>query len=148
MMTITMNYSELMRAYCIQHVGLPYIWGGDDPIRGFDCSGFTQEFLLAFGGHPKIGSDLTAQGLYDHLVKVGQYNTKSVGALAFYGKAYNKITHVAVCLNADLIFEFGGGGSRTGSAEDAVRDNAYGRIRPLRHRSDFLTCILPKFVYP
>ena len=31
-----------------QHLGLPYVWGGEDPNRGFDCSGlikFTfQEF--------------------------------------------------------------------------------------------------------
>lgn len=22
-----------------QHIGLPYVWGGEDPNRGFDCSG-------------------------------------------------------------------------------------------------------------
>lgn len=25
-----------------QHIGLPYIWGGEDPERGFDCSGLVK----------------------------------------------------------------------------------------------------------
>jgi len=25
-----------------QHIGLPYIWGGEDPNRGFDCSGLVK----------------------------------------------------------------------------------------------------------
>lgn len=135
---------ELMVSYALKHVGLPYIWGGDDPIVGFDCSGFAQEFLTAFGGHPKPELDLTAQGLHDELVKYAA-KTEMTGSLAFYGPSFKKITHVAVCLGGGFIFEFGGAGSNSLTEEDAAKLNAYGRIRPIRRRSDFLTCLYPRF---
>lgn len=136
---------ELLRLYAMQFVGLPYIWGGDDSIVGFDCSGLAQEILSAFGAHPRPGVDLTAQGLYDSLSSSGQYNSSSVGALAFYGKDYKKITHVAIIIGPGLIIEAGGGGSTTTDKEAAARANAYVRIRPLKRRSDLIACILPKY---
>lgn len=135
----------LMRDYLMCFVGLPYRWGGDDPIYGFDCSGFAQEFLHAFGAHPQPGIDLTAQGLYDALYRTGKYAMKETGALAFYGKSPQKLTHVAVLIDSTSIFEFGGGGASTISLEAAAEANAFGRIRPLTHRSDFIACILPKY---
>ena len=137
--------TELLRLYALQFAGLPYIWGGDDPILGFDCSGFAQEILLAFGAHPNPPTDLTAQGLYDALSKTGQYNSTLVGALAFYGKSHLNITHVAVIIGNNLIIEAGGGGSATTSAAAAARNNAYIRIRPLHRRKDLIACILPKY---
>lgn len=141
---LRMNRS-LMQSYILHFLGLPYIWGGDDPIQGFDCSGFVQEFLLSFGAHPDPKKDLTAQGLYNELVKTGMSSIKEFGAIAFYGKSYSEITHVAVLLDSKSIFEFGGGGSLTKSKEDAVTQNAYGRIRPLTRRNDLVTCIMPKY---
>ena len=129
----------------MQFVGLPYIWGGDDPIRGMDCSGFAQEILEAFGAHPSPGQDLTAQGLYDALQKTGQYNNSGIGALAFYGKDFRRITHVAIIIGPNLIIEAGGGGSKTLTDKDAAAQNAYIRIRPLKRRSDLIACILPKY---
>jgi cell wall-associated NlpC family hydrolase len=137
--------NELFKQYCLRLVGLPYVWGGDDTIKGMDCSGFAQEILEAFGGHPLPGKDLTAQGLYDALQKTGQYNNYGIGALAFYGKDFRRITHVAIVIGPNLIIEAGGGGSKTLTAEDAAAHNAYIRIRPLKRRSDLVACILPKY---
>lgn len=134
-----------MHDFILHFLGLPYIWGGDDPIQGFDCSGFAQEFLLSFGAHPKPGVDLNAQGLYNELVKVGIGSAKDLGALAFYGKSYSEITHVATLMDSKTIFEFGGGGSLTKTREDAIKQNAYGRLRPLMKRNDLVTCIMPKY---
>lgn len=59
--------AQYLRAKAAEYVwtflGLPYRWGGDDPIQGFDCSGLIVEVLQAVGLLPH-GSDLTANGLY------------------------------------------------------------------------------------
>lgn len=137
--------NEHLQQYALRFVGVSYIWGGDDPMRGFDCSGLAQELLLAFGAHPHPGRDYTAQGLYDHFAKAGQYNATEIGALAFYGKDYRTITHVGIVVFPDLILEAGGGGSRTKTNADAIEQNAYVRLRPLKARRDLVTCILPKY---
>lgn len=31
-----------------QHIGLPYVWGGEDPNRGFDCSGLIKYTFQEF----------------------------------------------------------------------------------------------------
>lgn len=135
----------LLQQYAMRLVGTPYIFGGDDPLRGFDCSGLVQEILLAFGGHPAPKTDLTAQGLYDKLSDVGQYNSTNVGACAFYGKHYHAISHVGMIIYPDLIIEAGAGTSNTKTVQDAIEQNAYVRLRPLNHRKDLIACILPKY---
>jgi cell wall-associated NlpC family hydrolase len=139
--------TELFKLYALQFVGINYLWGGDDPLRGYDCSGFAQELLRAFGGHPKSESDLTAQGLYDILLtKEGQYNNSAVGALAFYGKDFRRIIHVAAVIGNNLVIEAGGGGSATTSLDAAISQNAFVRIRPMKYRADFITTVLPKYI--
>lgn len=128
---------ELLKDYALQHVGLPYIWGGDDPIIGFDCSGLVQELLASMGRAPAV--DQTAQGLFN----LGWPDCDpKLGAVAFYGSA-QKITHVALCLDETTIVEAGGGGSKTITAQDAAKQNAYVRLRPVFRRKDFVCCRWP-----
>ena len=137
--------NKILYDYAMSFIGKPYIWGGDDPILGYDCSGFVQEILEAAGVDPK--GDQTAQGLYNHFYKVdyGRYQVREFGSLAFYGKDFKRITHIAFCLDTETIIEAGGGGTRTNNAEDAARQNAYIRVRPLRRRSDLIVCIKPRY---
>jgi len=136
-----MNNKELFVSYCLKFVGVPYKWGGDDPIHGFDCSGGVQEILAAFGCDPK--GDQTSDALYRHFKKDGAGHTHlDTGAICFYGRE-SRITHVGIALNPNVMFEFGGGGSKTTDKESAAVHNAYGRIRPVRRRSDLVTAIIP-----
>lgn len=141
---MTFLFSPKKRAiydYAMSLVGLPYIWGGDDPINGFDCSGLVIELLIAQGKLAQ-GFDTTANGLYY------QFSSKSTskpafGALAFYGSLNERITHVGWCLDRELMLEAGGGGSATRTAHDAAAQNAYIRIRPINSRRDLVAVVKP-----
>ena len=127
-----MSSLNMKRAIAVQlafsMVGKPYIWGGDDPMKGFDCSGLVIEILKSVGLLPRKG-DWTAQGLYD-LFKGQEVNEPRAGCLAFYGVP--KISHVEWLETDDLTIAASGGGSKTLTEADAIRQNAYVKIRPLR----------------
>ena len=128
--------------YAMQHVGLPYRWGGDDPMRGYDCSGFVQEILASVGEDP--AGDQTADSLYRHFSRYGKLQQPDAGALAFFGSG-TKITHVTFCIDNFRMIEAGGGGSKVKTVEDAARQNAYIRVRPISLRSDLVETIMPDY---
>jgi len=114
-------------------LGRPYIWGGDDPVAGFDCSGFVIEILKSAGVLPRKG-DWTADQLYEMFKRQGKYIMKpSTGALAFWINFPNtsRIRHVEFCLSYDFSIGASGGGSKIKTELDAIRENAYIKIRPL-----------------
>lgn len=132
---------QLLKDYLLQFVGLPYIWGGDDLIAGLDCSGLAQEALAMMGVDPP--GDQTADGLYRHFLKHGTPDIYDLGALAFYGAA-EKITHVTMLLDAQHMIEAGGGGSKTLTLQNAIDQNAFVKIRPIRQQG-LVSVILPKY---
>jgi len=109
-------------------LGIPYIWGGDDPMKGFDCSGFVIECLKSSGILPRIG-DWTAAQLF---LRFSVVDDPIEGCLVFWGMP---ITHVELCLDNYLSFGASGGGSKTITSEDAIKQNAYIKIRPFRQRT-------------
>lgn len=115
------------------HIGVPYKWGGNNALEGFDCSGFVQEGLMSIGKDPK--GDQTAyallQGLrkkYPVLIDDGEIKRSDI--LFFGSKDY--ITHTAVSIGEGLMIEAGGGGSKTKDFKAAMKAGAMVRIRPIR----------------
>lgn len=114
-------------------VGLPYMWGGDDPVAGFDCSGLCIELLKSVDRLPRDG-DWTAAGLNGLFPSVQQ---PQEGCLAFWTWGGPKIAHVEYCLSDRLTIGASGGGEGTLSTKEAIRQNAYTKIRPIRKGATF-----------
>lgn len=119
--------------YAKRFIGLPYIWGGDDPIAGFDCSGLVVEVLQAVGLIPD-GSDFTAHSLYQHFLEQAVIHPCG-GCLAFCYRD-TKIHHVELLIDDLHTVGASGGGSATLTASDAIASNAFVKMRPLSHLGD------------
>lgn len=135
-----------------RYINIPYKWGGDDPMAGFDCSGLAQEILATVGQDPP--GDQTAQNLYDHFAGISDVwdgnrafsPDEITGALAFYGESTSKITHVGFCIDSLRMIEAGSGGRNIQTVGDAIKYNAYVRIRPIHRRKDLVAVIRPPYL--
>jgi hypothetical protein len=134
-----MTRSELMQQTMRGLVGLPYRWGGDDPINGFDCSGGVMEILKTVGVCGER-EDFTSASMARKWPKVisDTLNADTGDLICMASPSSpDKITHVVMVYAQSpkyrdpWCFEFGGGGSKTTTLEAAASANAYGRIRPL-----------------
>jgi cell wall-associated NlpC family hydrolase len=134
--------------YAMSFVGVPYRWGGDNPISGFDCSGLVIELLQSCGVLP-FGFDTTAQGLYTYFAS--EHGTPALqntfGALSFYGKSNKSITHVGFCIDEHRMIEAGGGDSNVRDRTAADAKCAFVRIRPIHFRKDYVATLMPNYRY-
>ncbi len=130
----------VMREYAMSMLGRPYLLGGDDPIAGFDCSGFAQELLASVGIDPP--GDQSADQLLQAFKGRPVQGVPPVGALVFYGSK-GKVTHVGISIGEGLMVEAGGGGSKTTNLAAAILDNAYIRVRPINRRADLMAIVDP-----
>lgn len=136
LLALTSKRAIALAVWGDQH-GRPYIWGGDDPILGFDCSGLVLEGLKAAGVVPR-DFDATAHTLL-HAVfaskpRLHQPLDLRPGCLLFWEDKTGKIRHVeivAAVVNG-TVWTIGasGGGSKTPDAAAAAAQNAYVKVRP------------------
>ena len=135
-------------------IGTPYVWGGNFPFEGLDCSGFVNFVYKTFGLLPP--GDRTANDIYDYFRANSRastfimyadnihYSVLAPGDLAFYGPT-NRISHIAVYMgekdNVPMIIGANGGGSSTTSFEKAKAIDARVKIAPLHYRKDLLAII-------
>ena len=93
-------------ANAAKYVGTPYVWGGEsDSEGGFDCSGYVYNVLRDSGYKvPRT----TAQGFYNRF-KDNEIKAVEAGALLFFGKSKQNITHVAIAVDSLGMYESIGG---------------------------------------
>ena len=134
----------LLLRYAESLYGVPYIYGGNNPVEGFDCSGLVCEILRAGG---MIGKqDYNSQMLFDAFqADWTKVNRPVRGTILFFGKGEREISHCAFGLGCGLMVECGGGDSSTITREAAAKKGAFVRPRPVTWRKDLITMRLPAY---
>lgn len=111
---------------------IPYAWGGDD-FSAQDCSGLMVEGFKSIGEFAET-QDKNANGLLEYFKeKIIQKSGIKPGVLAFWinrtGVREGIATHVAAFINKYQIIHATGGGSSTNTIQEAIRRNAWVKIR-------------------
>lgn len=78
--------------WALGQVGTPYVWGGEAPGVGFDCSGLTQAAYRAAG----IVLPRVAQDQFDAGPQLGPGTVLEPGDLVFFGDGPSGVTHVGL----------------------------------------------------
>lgn len=119
-----------MWEYGKSFIGTPYSWGANDIAMSVDCSGFVCELLRMNGIIGK--KDYSSRMLFDELRS--SFIEPCEDAVLFFGKDFQRITHVAVAIDAEYLIEASGEGR-------IETDKGFVRIRKINHRRDFLCAL-------
>jgi cell wall-associated NlpC family hydrolase len=79
-------------AWALAQIGTPYIWGGESPGVGFDCSGLVQAAYAAAG----VTLPRVAQDQFDAGPPVPAGATLGPGDLVFFGTGPSAVEHVGL----------------------------------------------------
>jgi cell wall-associated NlpC family hydrolase len=129
----------------IKYNGINYIWGGNNPLVGLDCSGLVYNaHALTLNVGPQY--DLTAQGYYDFYSATSVCvlpGSSDLADLAFYGSGPKLVTHVGICLNKSLMLEAAHGDSTTTNEFQAKLKGARVEVNPIMRRKDLIGIFRP-----
>ena len=90
-----------------KHVGKPYVWGGSNPVTGFDCSGYVC-WVITQSGFKNLPRT-TAQGIYNQCTPISKSEAKA-GDLIFFTRTYNSgtaVTHVGIYCGENIMVHCG-----------------------------------------
>lgn len=101
-------------------LGVPYLWGGDSPETGFDCSGLTSTSYRLNGlDLPRMSQDQFRAG------NPVERTELLPGDLVFFGNSNDKITHVGIYVGGDRFIHAPGQGKTI--REDALSDGYFAK---------------------
>ncbi|UTN04200.1 C40 family peptidase [Flavobacterium bizetiae] len=84
--------------YAKQYLGIPYLYAGNDPKKGFDCSGFVNYIFKNYG----ITLPRSSSGFKNLGTKLAPENFKVGDILVFYGYRNKTIVgHVGIICEAN-----------------------------------------------
>ena len=134
---------QLMLEVAWKHHGTLYTWGGENPMEGFDCSGLVVECCKSIGRLPR-GGDWTAEGLRQRFTEIN-YSFAKPGDLVFWMRggttdSSGRASHVGILWDPiTLYLAAEGGGSSTMSRKNAIKANAFIKLRPVTSRGSTIT---------
>jgi cell wall-associated NlpC family hydrolase len=79
-------------SWALSQIGTPYVWGGETPGVGFDCSGLVQAAYAVAG----VPLPRVAQDQYDTTPKLAPGAPLAPGDLVFFGGGPDSIDHVGL----------------------------------------------------
>lgn len=112
-----------------KHEGMAYVFGGNNPQQGFDCSSLMQWIFNTVG----ISIPRTAQEQYNASQKIEKSQLK-VGDLVFFSGTYNAgtpVTHVGIYIGNDMMYDANSGGVGETSLNNSYWNShiyGYGRV--------------------
>jgi hypothetical protein len=84
-----------------QYLGTPYLWGGTDPNKGFDCSGLVQHVFRQMGVNlPRVSADQSNAG-----VAVANMNEARPGDLVFWRGQNGRPNHIGIYAGNGVMLE-------------------------------------------
>lgn len=148
-----MSQRNRFLAHVLEQMGQPYGWGkkgesfnahefrtGEFNVgRQFDCSGIVTWAFMLSAPNVKLARDWRADVNTDGLLARCRKTSNPVpGTLVLYGPSATDMDHVMVYVTGGLVVGACGGGSKTLTFADALRDNARVQPRPgVNYRKDF-----------
>jgi cell wall-associated NlpC family hydrolase len=79
-------------SWALSQIGTPYVWGGETPGVGFDCSGLVQAAYAVAG----VALPRVAQDQYDTTPQLAPGAALAPGDLVFFGGGPGDIDHVGI----------------------------------------------------
>jgi cell wall-associated NlpC family hydrolase len=101
----------------LKQCGKGYCWGGNSPLKGFDCSGLTQ---YSFGQGASVKIPRTAAAQYKVALKIPHEKAER-GDLVFFRTRGQKVSHVGIYLGSNKFVH----APRTGKAITTTKLEGY-----------------------
>ena len=126
---MSLSQQDKVEQIAFTQLGVPYVFGGNEPGIGLDCSSFVQ-FVFS-----KVGITLprTAQAQYDSTVHISQSQARK-GDLIFFANTYSTsdyITHIGVYLGDGKYIQEGGANVHVTDVNEAYTQEhlvGFGRV--------------------
>lgn len=132
---------SILALFATELLGVPYVWGGNNPMEGLDCSGFVQIPLKKVKILDK-NTDYSSQSLYYFLKDQGYPDSEpGEDVILFFGEDVDHITHIAIAITDILMIEAANGSRRMRLPQHAIDKQAKVEYNFIDRRNDLVAAI-------